>query len=196
VCAEAIRAIDTGPENKAAARCSLPLHRGLISPEEWSRFGSASLWRIIPETVRYFSRAACRQTLRAVQSSHMSLVVGLLLVFLIFKGAKTFWFYIDNKSKAEDRACANAQSWLESELSFPSRVPVDSVSWGNDGRDIHMSLSQGARLRLRCFWPRRVEVTHLIQAVFNDELGWIIDAEVPNGDRVRFYAWRVMYSRS
>lgn len=104
------------------------------------------------------------------------------------------WRLVDERIKSKDSACLAARDWLESSLAPPCRVPVESITWRNDGRDVCLSLTSDGCLRLRCFWPRRVDVTHLLGAVFRDDLGWVIDAEVPNGDRVRFYAWQAMYS--
>jgi len=126
----------------------------------------------------------------------VSAVVLLVLAVLLLVAAP-FVFSVARSAaeriRVEEKACLAAQSWFKLSLSPPCRLPVESVRWSDEGRDVRFSLPTGACLRLRCFWPRRVEVTHLVGAVFRDDLGWIIDAEVPNGDRVRFYAWRAMY---
>lgn len=41
---------------------------------------------------------------------------------------------------------------------------------------------------VRCFWPPRVPIEHLVGITHRDDVGWILDVDGPSG-RGRVYAW-------
>lgn len=87
-----------------------------------------------------------------------------------------------------------AYDWLNRHLSGREQVAVESTSWNVFGDKIRFTLPAGDTVMLRCFWPRTVQVSTLDRAHFHPKIGWIIDGRAPNGDSVRFFAWRVVYS--
>jgi hypothetical protein len=91
--------------------------------------------------------------------------------------------------REREEACA--RQWLESALAIPTTVPVSQTRWNSHGDRLSFVLPDDTVVRLACFWPRPVAVACLRHASFRDDIGWVIDAVVENGDPVRFYAWSV-----
>jgi hypothetical protein len=113
-------------------------------------------------------------------------------VFSYLMGAPLVRRVLGHLRRIDDEG-RRTQAWLEHHLGGAEPVEVAAVRWNLAGDRILFTLDDGASLRLWCFWSRPVEVRRLSRASFRDGLGWVVDGQAPNGDQVRFVAWRAAH---
>ena len=122
-----------------------------------------------------------------------TLVSSVLVVWLAVYGAVRFARMVNRMEAKNDAIGESTRRWLETVFKEKASIPVTGYWCSYGGDDIRLDLGEHGNLRIRCFWPRPVEVVALTGAFFDNEVGWVIDAKAPNDDRVRYYAWNVVH---
>lgn len=123
----------------------------------------------------------------------MTLLSTLVFLAVCWWVGRALWRRIDAAIATEERRDRDAFEWVTEVL--PQRAPIEvrAVSRTSGGTDIWLDLGDEGVVRLRCYGASTAEVAELRSAVFQDELGWLVDAATPDGSPLRFVAWSIRH---
>ena len=70
-----------------------------------------------------------------------------------------------------------------------AEVGVRDTAYRRSGGRVRFELDDGSTLALRLFWPRRGAVDSIVSMVYDERIGWIVDARTVAGGTMTLYAW-------
>lgn len=124
----------------------------------------------------------------------MTLILVLLLLapaWLLYKGGA---LSCRTWCERDDLVGRHTEAWLRTLDQRPSEaLAVARTRWNTFGDRAILELTDGSTLRIRCFWPRPVELARLHRARFNDRIGWGLQFLATNGDPTTLWAWSVQH---
>lgn len=121
----------------------------------------------------------------------LSIAFLIFLTWLLVKGGMVVWATWCERRDDIDR---HTEAWLQTVEQRPiDTVTVARTQWNAVGDLAVLELTDGSVLRIRCFWPRPIDLARLSRARFNRQAGWCLQFLAVNGDPTTLWAWSVQH---